>query len=88
MRPPDKLSPIYRDPLIVMEKVSDDIYKCRDIIIGKILTFHVERLKEFTMSPSIMPSELIEWTSVGKDKFLVESIIEHRGSDRADEFPN
>ncbi len=83
VRPPDKLSPIYRGPLIVMEKVSDDIYRCKDIISGKILTFHVERLREFKVSPSIMPSELIEWAAVDKDEFLVESIIEHRGSGRS-----
>ena len=74
---------IYRGSLSVMEKVRDDIYRCRDIISGKILTFHVERLREFKVSPSIMPSELIEWAAVDKDEFLVESIIEHRGSGRS-----
>ena len=83
VRPPDKLTPIYRGPLIVVEKVSDDVYKCRDIISNKILTFHVDRLREFKVSPSVLPYELIEWAAIDKDEFLVEGIIEHRGSGKS-----
>ncbi len=46
-QPPSKLSPIYRGPFIVVQKVRDDIVKCRDITSNKLVDFHVDRLRVY-----------------------------------------
>lgn len=43
VRPPSKLSPVYRGPLIIVEKVHNNIFKCQDIISNKVLEFNVDR---------------------------------------------
>ena len=42
VRPPSKLSPIYRGPLIIVEKVHNNIFKCQDIISNKVLELNVD----------------------------------------------
>lgn len=80
IRPPSKLSPIYRGPLIIVEQVHENIFKCQDIISKKILELNVDRLRKFNCSSDIHPNELIEWASVDYDEFIVEDIVEHRGT--------
>jgi hypothetical protein len=82
-RPPSKLSPIYRGPFIVVEKVRDDIYKCRDITSNKVLEFHVDRLRIFKCSPDVQPEELLELAAVDKEEFVVEEIVDHRGTGKS-----
>jgi hypothetical protein len=83
VQPPSKLSPIYRGPLMVVEKVRDDIVKCRDLVSTKLVELHVDRLREFKCSPDVNPEELLEWASTDKDEFVVEDIVEHRGTGKS-----
>ena len=83
VQPPSKLSPIYRGPLIIVEKIRDDLFKCRDLVSTKLVELHVDRLREFRCSPDVSPEELLEWAAADKDEFLVEEIIEHRGSGKS-----
>lgn len=85
VQPPDKLSPILRGPMIVIEKVSDGIYKCRDIISNKLKDYHVNRLREVKVNNDITPQELIEFASVDNEEYPVQEIVEHRGTGKAND---
>jgi hypothetical protein len=83
-RPPHKLSPIYRGPLEIVSKVRDDIFTLRDLISGKQMDFHVDRLRIFRNST--FPNEKLSPVALAaadKDEFIVESIIDHRGSSKS-----
>ena len=81
MFPPHKLSSVYRGPLQITAKVRDDIFPLRDLITGKISDFHIDRLRIFK---SVLPeTSLLPFGAADKDEYVVESIVEHRGSFKA-----
>ena len=46
-RPPHKLAPKLRGPLIIVDKSHPDIFVCRDLVTEKDISVHIERLREF-----------------------------------------
>ena len=79
-RAPHKLSPLYRGPMLIVEKVRDDIFKVKDLISGKIISFHVDRFKVFIKDVEAMEADLIPFAAADKDEFVVEQIVDHQGS--------
>jgi hypothetical protein len=81
-QPPHKLSPIYRGPLLIIDKVREDIFKLKDIISGKVNNFHVDRLRIFVHT-NATEEQLLLLAAADKDEFVVESIIAHRKASRS-----
>ena len=81
-RPPHKLSPIYRGPLKIVEKIRGDIFKCQDLISNNLVYYHISRLVPFYMRSGVTVEELINISSVDKDEYFVEAIVDHRGNPR------
>lgn len=78
-RPVSKLNAIYRGPLLIVEKVRDDIVRCLDLVSKKHIEFHVDRLRILHVANDVMPDELLELAAADVDEFEVEEILEHRG---------
>ena len=81
-RPPNKLSPLYRGPLIIIDKVRDDLYKLSDLTSQKLIEVHIDRLRKFNVSDDITPSELLQLAAADIDEFVVESIVDHAGTSK------
>ena len=43
-RPPSKLSPIYRGPMIIIEKMRDNLFQCLDLVPNSKINVHIDRL--------------------------------------------
>ena len=76
---PHKLAPIHRGPLQIIEKVGENIVQCQDIITGKVLEMHANRLLSFNFEGDPKLNEFKELAASDKDEFVVESIIDHTG---------
>jgi hypothetical protein len=81
-RPPNKLSGLYRGPLIVLAKERDDILDLLDLVTNKRIQVHVERLVPFETSPDVTPAQLVELAGIDVDEFVVDHIIDHRENGR------
>lgn len=79
-RPPNKLSSLYRGPMIIIDKIRDDMFKLNDLISNKDIQVHIDRLRLFKVPDDFQPSELIQLAAADKDEFIVESIIDHTGT--------
>jgi hypothetical protein len=79
-KPPHKLSPLYRGPCQIVAKVRDDIFSLKDLVSGKVINFHVDRLRLFNLSSATTDETLMELAAADKDEFIVEMIVDHRGS--------
>eukprot|EP00762_Andalucia_godoyi_P005049 ANDGO_01498.mRNA.1 Retrovirus-related Pol polyprotein from transposon 412 len=73
-RPPSKLSPHWRGPLVVIA-VSGSMISCQDLLDLRVQEFHVSRLKLFDSSRIDSPLQVAE---ADKDEWLVETIVDHR----------
>ena len=43
----------------------------------------INRLRKFNCSADIQPDELIQWAAIDHDEFVVEDIVEHRGTGKS-----
>jgi hypothetical protein len=78
-RPPDKLSPVYQGPFIIVDKKRDDIFICRDLLTEKDVEFHADRLRILDAAPDMLPDELLKYAAADHNQFFVDSIVDHRG---------
>eukprot|EP00595_Chromulina_sp_UTEXLB2642_P002028 CAMPEP_0196762882 /NCGR_PEP_ID=MMETSP1095-20130614/3014_1 /TAXON_ID=96789 ORGANISM="Chromulina nebulosa, Strain UTEXLB2642" /NCGR_SAMPLE_ID=MMETSP1095 /ASSEMBLY_ACC=CAM_ASM_000446 /LENGTH=1512 /DNA_ID=CAMNT_0042114961 /DNA_START=95 /DNA_END=4633 /DNA_ORIENTATION=- len=83
-KPPSKLSPLYRGPLIIVNKERDDIVTCRDLITDKIFDVHINRVHLYQTGDNVTPTELLDIASFGSDQVVVDSIISHKGKSKKD----
>jgi hypothetical protein len=81
-RPPNKLSGLYRGPLVVTKKERDDIIEVLDLISNKTLQVHMDRVMPFETSPEVSQSKLLELAGVDVDEFVVDHIVDHRENGR------
>jgi hypothetical protein len=79
-RAPHKLSPLYRGPFLIVKKIREDIFSVKDLLTGKILDFHVDRLRVFEKQPDAIGTDLVTLAAADRDEFVVEFIVDHRGS--------
>jgi len=74
-RPPTKLTPRWRGPMIIVEVRSAAVYVCQDLCTLKCKELHVSRLKLYDMrttddATSVAAADQSEW--------MVDSIVAHR----------
>jgi len=77
-RPPDKLTPQWKGPLVVIEPhpTLKQTYLCQDMLSMKITPYHIERLNLFKVDPLEKPADI---AAADKDLYLVEKIVAHKG---------
>jgi hypothetical protein len=75
VRPPTKLAPAWRGPLVVIEKVGSNTYRCQDLVSLKSAVYPAARLKAFDASRTPDPVAL---AATDKDEYVIESILAHR----------
>jgi hypothetical protein len=80
-RPPNKISPIYRGPLVIVDK-DNDIYTCSDLITNKNIRIHADRLRLFVVPSTFIHSDILALAAADKDEFVVDSIISHTGTSK------
>jgi hypothetical protein len=74
-RPPNKLAPKWRGPLVVVE-VKGNTYVCQDLCTHKVVSFHISRLKAYNMDST---PDVTAVAAVDQDEWEVEEIVDHRG---------
>ena len=78
-RPPDKLTSVWRGPMVV-QRVEGQTYYCQDLLSLAITPFFISRLKKFHVSKKENVTAL---AARDKDERVVDRISEHTGnSDR------
>jgi hypothetical protein len=80
-RPPNKISPIYRGPLVIVDK-EDAVYTCSDLISNKNIRVHADRLRKFIVPSSFVHSDILALAAADKSEFMVESIVAHTGTNK------
>jgi hypothetical protein len=80
-RPPNKINPIYRGPLVIVDK-EDSVYTCSDLISNKNIRVHADRLRKFIVPSSFIHSDIIALAAADKNEFVVESIVAHSGNNK------
>ena len=78
-RPPHKLAPRYRGPMLIVDQKHPDIFVCRDIITEKDISVHVDRLLEFRHDKP-PTDDFVALAAADHDEFAVEAIADHVGS--------
>ncbi len=73
-RPPSKLTPRWKGPMVIVRAVQGSQYDCQDLVSHKIVTLPISRLKPFKLDLTKDPADIAardtqEWT--------VESIVDH-----------
>lgn len=74
-RAPNKLAPKWRGPMVV-QRIKGSTYSCKDLTTGKLIPFHVTRLKRYNMQQT---DNALDVAAVDKDEWEVEEIVDHRG---------
>jgi hypothetical protein len=77
--PPTKLTPVYRGPMLVLEKIRDEGYLCQDIITQSQLQVSNDRIKRFKLPPEYNKDNLVALAAADHDEFIVEKILDMRG---------
>jgi hypothetical protein len=78
-RPPHKLAPRYRGPMVIVDQKHPDIFVCRDVITEKDISVHVDRLLEFRHDKP-PTDDFVALAAADHDEFAVEAIADHVGS--------
>jgi hypothetical protein len=80
-QPPDKLTPKWRGPLVVVEPDSklSQTYLCQDLLTLEITPYFVDRLKRYNLREGVSPAEA---ALVDRDEWFVEQVISHRYENR------
>jgi hypothetical protein len=81
-RPPDKLSGLYRGPLVITAMERQDIVKVLDLVTNKTMDVHLDRLKKYHHSAEATPAEVLEVAAADKEEYVVEKIVDHREEGR------
>ena len=79
-RPPDKLSGLYRGPLVITGIERPDMIKVKDLISNRESVVHTSRLRVFRHPSEMMWEEKIKLASVDLDEFYVDKIVRHSGN--------
>lgn len=74
-RPPNKLSPRWRGPMVIKE-VDGNTYVCQDLRTLQNLPFDISRLKLYHMEQT---TDAMAIAAVDQDEWEVDHIVEHRG---------
>lgn len=77
-RPPTKISPLFRGPMVILENLGNNGYLCKDIISGTEIQVANNRLKAFRMPPYDVDLEGL--AAADHDEFVVEEILDFRGN--------
>ena len=77
-RPPTKLAPRWRGPLIIVDS-QGTTYKCQDLSTKKLQDFHITRLKKYNMAITDDPVQVAAADAV---EYVVEAIVGHRAAPR------
>jgi hypothetical protein len=72
-RPPSKLTPQWRGPLVVTA-VSGSLVTCQDLTTLAVQQYHISRLKKYDSSRTL---DAVEVAQVDRDEWEVEAIVEH-----------
>jgi hypothetical protein len=83
-RPPDKLTPKWRGPMLVVE-IKNQTYLCQDLLTQKVLPFFIDRLQPYKsdLGEEGIDSEFptpATIAAVDRDAFVVDSIVDHKGN--------
>jgi hypothetical protein len=81
-RPPDKLSGLYRGPLVITGIERPDMIKVKDLISNKESVVHTSRLRVYRHPSDMMWTDKVALAAVDLDEFYVEKIITHDGNGR------
>ena len=76
-RPPDKVTPRWRGPMVIMSRQGSNTYDCLDLLSQEIIPFDLERLKLYNPDPHCDP---VEVAMSDRHEFLVEEIVDHVGT--------
>ena len=76
---PSKLCSLYRGPMKIVNKMRDDIFEVLDLVSGKIIKVHVDRLRVFKYQNSSTNDEsMLQLATSDVDEFIVNVILAHR----------
>jgi hypothetical protein len=65
----------------IVEVVRNVIYKCNDLVSGKLTDFHFDRLRIVNViDEMVREADLVVLATNDKDEFVVEKILSHRGN--------
>jgi hypothetical protein len=78
-RSPHKLAPLYRGPMIITS-LQDDLVVLTDLLSSKTVERHINDIRVFQVPDDFLPTEALQLAAADKDIFVVEAIVEHRGS--------
>jgi hypothetical protein len=78
-RPPNKLAPKWRGPMVVADLRSRSAIIVQDLCTNKLMEVHISRLKPFNAARTADPIKVAE---IDKDEYAVEQILEHRGTSK------
>jgi hypothetical protein len=81
-RPPSKLAGLYRGPLVIHNKLRDDIYEVRDLITDRIYEVHFSRIHALNLPSDLDHSELLRFAGIDHAEYVVDFIVNHRGNIR------
>jgi hypothetical protein len=79
-RPPNKLSSLYRGPMIIHEKEREDIFQVLDLVTNKVYQTHINRLVKLKLQAGIGRAQLLALAAADIAEFEVEEILSHRGT--------
>ena len=76
---PSKLCSLYRGPMKIVNKMRDDIFEVLDLVSGKIIKVHVDRLRVFKYENSSTNDEsMLQLATSDVDEFIINEILAHR----------
>jgi hypothetical protein len=83
-RPPDKLTPKWRGPMLVVE-IKNQTYYCQDLLTQKVIPFFMDRLQPYKSDLTYGNNDDEQLTphaiaATDQDTFIVDSIVDHRGN--------
>ena len=78
-KPTDKLTPLWRGPLVV-QRVEHQTYYCQDLVTMQVSPFFVTRLKLYQDNETIAPMEL---AAADRNELIVNSIVGHMGDPKS-----
>jgi cleavage and polyadenylation specificity factor subunit 1 len=76
-RPPNKLSGLYRGPMVIHAIERPDLITLRDLTNNKLSLVHTSRIKAFRHPAEMTEEEATALAAVDMDEFYVDSIIDH-----------
>jgi hypothetical protein len=78
-RPPSKLAPRWRGPMVIVEQIGSNSYSCQDLTTLHVVELPVTRLKLFDASRT---ANVVEIAAGDHDEYVVEAIVDHKAARR------